>query len=159
MARKEIGEGDIAPDFALPDKDGNIVKLSDLTGKSSKIVLYFYPRDNTPGCTKEACSFRDSMARLNAANAIVLGVSPDNIDSHKKFATKYNLTFPLLADVGLKAAKAFGVYRMKSLYGRNFLGIERSTFIINPDGRINKAFRKVRVDGHIEQILEATQQK
>ncbi len=151
----EPGEGDPAPRFSLPDQNGNVIKLADLLGKAKKLVLFFYVRDDTPGCTKEACSFRDRMDELRSAGAVVLGISPDNSSSHQKFALKHKLSYPLLADVGAKTAKAYGVYKLKSMYGRKFFGVERSTFIIGADGRVEKPFRRVKVDSHLEQVLDA----
>jgi peroxiredoxin Q/BCP len=117
--------------------------------------LYFYPKDNTPGCTVEACSFRDEQAALKKAGAVVLGVSPDSAASHQKFATKHSLSFPLLVDEGHAVAEKYGAWGEKSLYGRKFLGIIRSTFLIDPKGRIAHVWPKVRVDGHVEQVVEA----
>lgn len=145
--------GDEAPDFALPDADGNTVRLSDYRGR--KVVLYFYPKDDTPGCTQEACSFRDNLARLTSAGAVVLGVSPDTPKSHRKFADKYGLPFPLLSDVGASVAQTYGVWVKKNRYGREYMGIERTTFVIDEAGRIHRVFPKVKVAGHVEEVLAA----
>jgi len=157
VAGREIGEGDVAPDFSLPDQRGKTIKLSNILSEGKKVVLFFYVRDDTPGCTKEACAFRDGTSQLAAAGAKALGISPDDSASHSKFATKYRLSFPLLADVGAKVAKAYGVYKLKNMYGRRYFGVERSTFIIGPDGKMLKSFRRVKVDGHMKQVLEALQ--
>lgn len=148
-----LKEGDKAPEFSLPDDSGKTVKLSDFKGKN--VVLYFYPADDTPGCTKESCSFSENIGVLKKKNAVVLGVSPDGVDSHGKFKAKYTLSFPLLADTERKVATAYGAFGRKVLYGKESYGIIRSTFVIGPDGKIKKAFRHVRVDGHTDQVLEA----
>jgi len=148
-----VEEGEAAPDFTLPADDGGKVKLSDLRGKP--VVLYFYPKDDTPGCTKEACAFRDRTADLKAKGAVVLGVSPDDVASHGKFRDKYSLNFPLLADTGHQVAERYGAWREKNMYGKTSLGIQRSTFLIDRDGKVRKAWKKVSVDGHDEQVLEA----
>jgi thioredoxin-dependent peroxiredoxin len=145
--------GDKAPDFKLPDENGKTVSLSDFKGK--QVVLYFYPKDATPGCTTEACDFRDNLGRLAKAGAVVLGVSADSAESHKKFKEKQGLNFPLLSDPGRKAIEAYGVWQEKSLYGRKFMGIVRSTFIIDASGRIAKVFPKVKVAGHADEVLAA----
>lgn len=147
----EVGQP--APEFALKDGSGNTVRLSDLRGK--KVVLYFYPKDMTPGCTQEACDLRDRHDRLQAAGAVVLGVSPDSEKSHQKFAAKYELPFPLLADPDNTAASAFGVWKEKSMYGRTYMGIERSTFLIDEEGKIARIWPKVKVNGHADEILAA----
>jgi peroxiredoxin Q/BCP len=144
--------GDKAPDFTLPSNDGSKVSLSDFKGK--KVILYFYPKDDTPGCTKEACSFRDDMDGFKRKKAIVLGVSADDIKSHQNFAQKYSLPFPLLSDVEKKVISAYGVWKQKSLYGRKFMGIERTTFIINEQGKIAHVFPKVKVDEHVKDVIE-----
>ncbi|WP_304130369.1 thioredoxin-dependent thiol peroxidase [Ignavibacterium album] len=148
-----IEEGKKAPDFTLPDQDGNKVKLSDFKGRY--IVLYFYPKDDTPGCTKEACSFRDTFPEFNNVDAVILGVSPDSVSSHKKFAEKYKLPFRLLADEDKKVIEKYGVWKEKSMYGKKYMGVERTTFVIGPDGRIKKIFPKVKVDNHHQEVLEA----
>ncbi len=147
-------EGKKAPDFTLPDQDGRPVSLQDFT-RHGDVVLYFYPKDMTPGCTTEACSFRDKLDLLRAAGAQVVGVSADSPASHKKFIERNGLTFPLLSDTGNQITKAYGVYKRKSLYGREFMGIERSTFIIGRDGTVRRVFTKVKVNGHTEQVLAA----
>jgi peroxiredoxin Q/BCP len=144
--------GDRAPDFTLPSSNGNKVSLSDFKGK--KVVLYFYPKDDTPGCTKEACSFRDDMDAFKRKKAVVLGVSADDLKSHQNFAQKYSLPFPLLSDVEKKVVSSYGVWKRKSLYGREFMGIERTTFLIDEKGYIQHIFPKVRVDGHTGELLE-----
>ena len=116
--------------------------------------MYFYPQDDTPGCTKEACSFRDSLSRLTSKDVQVLGVSPDDLESHSKFRTKYGLNFPLLSDPENMVSKAYGVYKMKNMYGKEYMGIERSTFIIDKKGIVKKAFRRVKVDGHVDEIMQ-----
>ncbi len=138
------------------DKDGNITEFNekDLIGK--KTVLYFYPKDNTSGCTKEACDFRDNMSRLTAY-ANVIGVSPDSITSHQNFQQKQNLNFMLIADVNHELAEKYGVWKEKSMYGRKYMGIERSTFIINSQGEIEKEWRKVKVSGHADEVLAVLQ--
>jgi peroxiredoxin Q/BCP len=144
--------GKSVPNFTLKDQKGKKVRLSDFRGK--KVVLYFYVRDDTPGCTREACSFRDSLTKLKAKGTVVLGVSPDSDDSHKRFADKYNLPFPLLADEGARIARKFGVWGRKNMYGRTYFGVIRSTFIIDEAGKVRKEYRRVKVDGHLDQILK-----
>ncbi|HEX6900854.1 MAG TPA: thioredoxin-dependent thiol peroxidase [Thermoanaerobaculia bacterium] len=148
-----VEEGESAPDFSLSDDNGRQVKLSDFRG--SPVVLYFYPQDDTPGCTKEACAFRDRSAELQAKGAVVLGVSPDDVASHGQFRDKYSLNFPLLADAGHKVAERYGAWREKNMYGKVTLGIQRSTFLIDGDGKVRKLWKKVNVDGHDEQVLKA----
>ncbi len=149
----ELTEGQAAPDFELKDQSGKSVRLSDFKGQS--VVLYFYPKDDTPGCTKESCSFRDHQKDLGQVNAAVLGVSLDDGESHQKFIKKYSLNFPLLCDEDAKVSRLYGVYKKKNMYARLFWGIERSTFVIGADGKIKKIFRKVKVDGHTEEVLSA----
>lgn len=146
-----LDEGRKAPDFTLQDDKGVKVKLSALKGK--KVVLYFYPKDDTPGCTKEACSFRDGFKEIQKKGAVVLGVSPDSVESHKKFKEKFHLNFPLLSDSGKKVVSAYGVWKQKSLYGRKYMGVERTTFVIDEAGKVKKIFPKVKVDGHYEEVL------
>ncbi len=141
---------DKAPDFKLVDQKGKIVKLSDFKGK--KLILYFYPKDDTPGCTKEACNFRDSINEFKKLNVEVIGVSNDNETSHKKFAEKYKLSFKLLCDVDKKVSKEYGVYEQKKFLGKSYYGITRSTFIIDEKGRIEKIFYKVNPEEHTEEI-------
>ena len=145
--------GEPAPGFQLYDQDGNAVTLSQHAGKN--VVLYFYPKDDTPGCTTEACDFRDQHSALGAAGAVVLGVSADSRERHRKFATKYSLPFPLLADTDHQALEAYGVWGEKSLYGRTFQGITRTTFLIGPDGRVRQVWPKVKVGGHVAEVLAA----
>ena len=148
-----IKEGDAAPDFEARDAEGNPVKLSDLRGQ--KVVLYFYPKDDTPGCTKEACSFRDSFAEYERRGIKVLGVSTDDERSHRKFAEKYSLPFTLLADTDHAVADAFGVYGEKQFMGRTYMGVNRQTFLIDEEGRVRKVFDKVKVDEHADEVLKA----
>ncbi len=143
--------GDVAPDFSLSDTHGNLVRLSDLTGK--RVVLYFYPRDNTPGCTKEACGFRDAYAEYQAQDVVVLGISTDDAKSHAKFVTKYELPFPLLCDEGGKVAETYESYGLKKFMGKEYLGISRNTFVIGADGTIEKIYKKAKPDVHATQIL------
>lgn len=152
MPEKTIAEGSIAPDFELMSDDGKSYSLSQYRGKK-EVVLYFYPKDDTPGCTKEACSFRDTAPKFAGKAVQVLGVSLDDLDSHTKFRGKYNLNFPLLSDPDHKVSETYGVYKLKQMYGREFWGIERSTFLIDKSGKIKKAFRKVHVDGHTDEVL------
>ena len=147
-------EGKKAPAFELLDADGKSVALKDLIG-ANNLVLYFYPKDMTPGCTIEACSFRDNIGPIKKLGAKVVGVSGDSTDSHGKFIAKHDLNFPLLADPGNKVCKMYGVYKMKSLYGREFMGIERTTFVIDEAGVVRRVFPKVKVNGHTEEVLEA----
>jgi len=153
MSQQVIGEGDEAPEFELPADDGSTVRLKDLRGR--KVVLYFYPKDDTPGCTTEACEFRDSLPRFQEHGVTVLGVSPDPVDSHRKFKEEYDLNFPLLADEDHKLAKAFGVWKQKSMFGNKYWGVERSTFLLDEDGVVRKAWRRVRPKGHAEKVAEA----
>ncbi|MEW5743575.1 MAG: thioredoxin-dependent thiol peroxidase [Myxococcota bacterium] len=148
-----IEEGKKAPAFTLKNQAGKPVKLSDFAGK--QVVLYFYPKDDTPGCTKEACDFRDGYAKLKKAGAVVLGVSPDDEKRHTKFREKYALPFDLLADVDHEVAEKYGAWGEKSLYGRKFMGIIRSTFLIGADGKVKKVWPKVKVDGHADDVLAA----
>ena len=148
-----IEEGSKAPDFTLPTHDGEKLKLSSLRG--TPVVLYFYPKDDTPGCTREACGFRDAKAKLAKHGAVVLGVSPDGPESHATFRTKYTLPFTLLCDVDHKVAEKYGAWREKNMYGKKSMGIARSTFIIDADGRVTKVFKAVKVDGHADQVLAA----
>lgn len=150
----ELKPGDEAPPFILPSSDGKEIDLTSYRGKSHA-VLYFYPKDDTPGCTKEACAFRDSFAELKKAKAVVLGVSLDPLASHQKFVEKYTLPFLLLSDTDAAVSKTYGVYKLKNMYGRQFWGIERSTFVIDPKGKITHLFRKVKVDAHLEEVLSA----
>jgi peroxiredoxin Q/BCP len=150
---QELGVGDKAPEFSLKSERGASVSLKQFKGKS--VVLYFYPKDATPGCTKEACGFRDSHASLTKAGAVVLGVSLDDQAAHQKFIAKFNLPFSLLCDENATVSKAYGVYVQKNMYGKKYWGIERSTFVIGPDGHLAAVFRKVKVDGHVGEVLSA----
>ncbi|MBI3004048.1 MAG: thioredoxin-dependent thiol peroxidase [Ignavibacteriales bacterium] len=147
-----LNVGDAAPQFKLPSGDGQTLSLKDFKGK--KVVLYFYPKDDTPGCTREACSFQKNHSQLLKEGAVVLGVSADNIDSHQKFANKYGLSFPLLSDESKEVVKAYDVWRKKSFMGREYMGIERTTFVIDEKGKIQNIFRKVKVDGHTQEVME-----
>ncbi len=149
----EVEKGLPAPDFTLPTDRGDEVTLSALRGK--KVVLYFYPKDDTPGCTTQACDLRDAMPRFEGLDAVVLGVSPDSVKSHQKFRDKFDLNFPLLADEDHRVAEAYGVWKEKSMYGRTFMGIERSTFLIDEDGIVQEAWRKVSPQGHAQMLQEA----
>ena len=145
-------EGMRAPDFRLRAYPNGEHSLSDFRGK--KVVLYFYPKDDTPGCTMEACSFRDSKSEWEGTGAVVLGISNDDWNSHQSFAQKYNLNFTLLSDPDASVSKAYGVYKEKNMYGKKFWGIERTTFIVDPEGKIAKIFPRVQVDGHSAEVLE-----
>ncbi|MGD8700103.1 MAG: thioredoxin-dependent thiol peroxidase [Gemmatimonadales bacterium] len=147
--------GDTAPEFELESDTGEKVKLSSLRGK--KVVLYFYPKDNTPGCTTEACELRDRQPRLQRRGAVVLGVSPDSVKSHQKFKAKYDLPFPLLADTDHSVAEAYGAWGEKKMYGKTHQGILRTTFIIDENGTVEQVFEKVKPKGHGDQVLEAVQ--
>ena len=146
-----VSEGTAAPDFELTADGGEQVKLSDYRGKT--VVLYFYPRDDTPGCTTEACEFRDAYDRFREQEVEVIGVSPDAADSHRKFKDKYELPFPLLADPDHAVAEAYGVWKEKKNYGKTYMGIDRSTFVIAPDGTLVKALRGIRAAGHAADVL------
>ena len=152
LSMASLRVGDKAPDFTLPSTDGEEISLKDLRGK--KVVLYFYPKDDTPGCTKEACSFRDNLARVRRKGAEVLGVSADSVKSHGKFSQKYDLPFPLLSDESKEVLKAYEVWKQKSFLGKKYMGIERTTFIIDENGKIVHVFPKVKVVGHTEEVLE-----
>lgn len=146
-----LNSGDVAPIFSLPDAIGNLVSLADFRGQ--RVVLYFYPRDNTPGCTKEACGFRDIHSEYETRNIAVLGVSTDSAASHAKFVAKYQLPFPLLCDSNAEVATAYGCYGLKKFMGKEFMGITRSTFAIDPDGNIEKVYRKIKPETHATEIL------
>ena len=148
-------EGDKAPSFNMPTNTGEKVSLSKLKGR--KVVLYFYPRDDTPGCTKEACGFRDDFAKYKKAGAVVIGVSKDSVESHQKFIDKYDLNFILASDDGTVCEK-YDAWRMKNMYGKEYMGIGRSTFLIDTKGNINKVWPKVKVDGHVEEVLKAVKE-
>lgn len=147
----EMKTGDKAPSFSAPDDSGNSLTLKDFIGR--KLVLYFYPKDDTSGCTKEACSFTESIAQFNKLDCAVVGVSKDSASSHKKFKEKYGLNFPLLSDEDCKICTDYGVWVEKSMYGRKYMGIERSTFLIDEQGKISAVWRKVKVPGHVEEVL------
>jgi len=151
MNKEEIKEGEIAPDFVATNENGETVRLTDLKGK--RTVLYFYPKDDTPGCTKEACDFRDKSSHITDKNTQIIGVSPDNMESHKKFKDKYNLQYTLICDEQNEISRKYDVYKLKKMYGKEYMGIERSTFIIDESLRIQKIFRKVKVENHINEIL------
>lgn len=144
-------EGKKAPAFTLPSVRGGTVSLKDLKGKP--IVLYFYPKDNTPGCTQEACDFRDNFARVQAKGAVVLGVSPDSVSSHEKFRSEYDLPFDLLSDESHDMLEKYDVWKEKNMYGRKFLGVERTTILIDGDGVIRRIWPKVNVKGHVDEVL------
>jgi peroxiredoxin Q/BCP len=148
-----IAAGESAPDFTLLDADGNAVRLADLRGRP--VVLYFYPKDDTPGCTKEACAFRDARAELGASQAVVLGISPDSSASHARFRSKYGLDFTLLSDPDKAVSERYGAFGDKVLYGKKTRGMIRSTFVIDAAGVVRKVFPRVRVDGHVAQVLKA----
>jgi peroxiredoxin Q/BCP len=148
-----LSTGDAAPPFAAPDQSGTTRTLDDFRGR--RLVLYFYPKDMTPGCTTEACDFRDNLARIASHGAQVVGISPDSVARHQKFTAKESLTFPLLADEDHAIAEAYGVWKEKSLYGRKFMGVERTTFIIDETGRIARVFERVRVKGHVDEVIDA----
>ncbi len=147
-----VDAGDRAPDFSLPDATGKVFNLADFQGQ--RVVLYFYPRDNTPGCTKEACGFRDAYPDYQGQNVVVLGVSTDDAKSHQKFIDKHDLPFPLLVDAGGEVASRYGSYGPKKFMGKEYIGISRSTFIIGPDGVLEKVYRKVKSETHAAQVLE-----
>jgi peroxiredoxin Q/BCP len=151
MAKLEPGAK--APDFVLPTAGGAPVRLKDLRGR--KVVLYFYPKDNTSGCTREACSFRDNLGALEEKGAVVIGVSADSADSHRNFALKHGISFALASDEQKEVVKAYGVWKQKSMYGRTFQGIERTTFVIDERGKIARIFPRVKVQGHVEEVLAA----
>jgi len=146
-----LKEGDIAPDFTLPDETGNEYSLKDFAGK--KIVLYFYPKDDTPGCTKEACGFRDNHSEITSKGAVVIGISKDSVKSHRKFKLKYNLPFILLSDENADFIKKYDAWGEKSMYGKKYFGTLRKTYIIDENGKIMKIFLEVTPEGHAEQIL------
>jgi peroxiredoxin Q/BCP len=150
-----VGEGDKAPDFEMPASGGRTVSLAGLTGKP--FVLYFYPKADTPGCTKEACAFQEALPQLGGIGLDVIGVSPDKIKPIEKFADKYKLTFPLASDESHAVAEQYGTWVEKSMYGRRYMGMERSTFLVGSDGKIAKVWRKVSVTGHAVEVLKAAQ--
>ena len=142
-----------APDFSLPSTTGENVTLRQFKGKKT-VILYFYPKDETPGCTREACDFRDHSAEFDKHNSVILGVSTDPLDAHQHFREKHKLPFPLLADEDAAVSKLYGVYKQKNLYGKKYMGIERTTFVIDRTGRIAQIWPRVKVDGHIQDVLE-----
>lgn len=150
MANLKVGTK--APAFSLPDQDGKKVSLKDFKGQ--RVILYFYPKDMTPGCTQQACDFRDALSQIKKKKTIVLGVSKDSSERHRKFIEKYDLNFTLLADEDASVCKAYGVFKEKSLYGRKFMGIERTTFVIAPDGTIESIQAKVKVPGHVKNLVD-----
>jgi thioredoxin-dependent peroxiredoxin len=150
-----LAVGDKAPDFTLPTDGGGEVSLKALKGKT--VVLYFYPRDDTPGCTTEACAFRDALPDFSKVKATVIGVSKDTVASHDKFKTKFKLPFPLASDADGKVCEAYGAWGEKSMYGKKYMGIERSTFLIDGKGIVRNIWRKVKVDGHAAEVLKAAE--
>ena len=150
LAKSLLGKP--APDFTMPTDDGGSVNLKDLRGK--RVVLYFYPKDDTPGCTVEACAFRDGLPKFSGLNATIIGVSKDDTKSHQKFKTKFKLNFPLASDTS-KVTEAYGAWQQKSMYGRTYMGIERSTFIVDEKGIVRAEWRKVSVPGHAEEVRKA----
>lgn len=149
----ELKVGAKAPDFELPTGDGGMLSLGGLKGK--KVVLFFYPKDDTSGCTKEACSFQENLSAIKKKGAVIIGVSADSVASHKKFAKKYDLSFPLVSDENKEVVEKYGVWQEKSMYGRKYMGIVRTTFVIDEKGLITHIFPKVNVDGHTEEVLNA----
>ena len=147
-----LQKGDPAPDFTMEADKGGSVSLKDLRGKT--VVLYWYPKDDTPGCTRESCAFRDHYPTFQGRDVQVFGVSCDSIPSHEKFSAKFDLPFPLLSDPDTSVSTAYGVYKEKTNYGRKYMGIERTTFVIDGEGRISRVFRNVKVDGHVEKVLD-----
>ncbi len=147
-----VEEGKKAPVITLNDQGGKKVSLNDFKGKN--IILYFYPKNNTSGCTLEACNFRDDFPKFGNMKAVILGVSPDSVESHKKFAKKYNLPFRLLSDEKKSVLKKYGVWKEKSMYGKKYMGVERSTFVIDKTGNVRKIFRKVKVADHNDEVME-----
>ena len=152
-----LEEGKKAPTFKLKDQDGKTVSLNDFKGKD--VILYFYPKDDTPGCTTEACNFRDEFPKFQNINAVILGISPDSEASHKKFIAKYGLPFSLLSDENKEVLEKYDVWKEKNMYGKKYMGVERTTFVIDGDGKIKKIFNKVKVSNHYNEVLEALKSK
>ncbi len=152
-----LEEGKKAPVFKLKDQDGKTVSLNDFKGKD--VILYFYPKDDTPGCTTEACNFRDEFPKFQNINAVILGISPDSEASHKKFIAKYGLPFSLLSDESKEVLEKYDVWKEKNMYGKKYMGVERTTFVIDGDGKIKKIFNKVKVSNHYNEVLEALKSK
>ena len=150
----ELKKGDLAPNFSVKDSEGNLISLSDLSSEGKTVILYFYPKDNTPGCTIQACDFRDNMERLSSKNIIVLGVSKDSEKSHKNFIEKQSLNFSLLMDEDLEIHNKYGVWREKMNYGKTYMGTSRSTFIIESDGKLKFAKYNVKAKGHVDRLIE-----
>ena len=148
-----VKEGAKAPEFTMPSSEGKEVSLKDYKGKN-RVVLYFYPKDDTPGCTVEACEFRDNIKKIENSDAVVLGVSPDDVRSHDKFIGKFKLPFTLLADTEKEVSKAYGVWVKKSMYGKEYMGVARTTFIIGKDGKVEKIYEKVKPEGHAQEVLD-----
>lgn len=148
-----IAEGDKAPNFSLQADDGTTVTRDSFAGKN--VVLFFYPKDNTSGCTQEACDFRDAFPRFGKIDAVVIGVSPDSLESHRKFKNKFGLPYPLLSDENHKLADNFGIWKEKSMYGRKYMGLERTTVIVDRKGRVARIFPKVKIPGHIQEVEKA----
>lgn len=151
MEQLQIGQ--VVPNFTLPASTGKDISLSDFKGK--KLVIYFYPKDMTPGCTTESCDFRDYNGQFQQFNTEVIGISPDDLNSHEKFITKHELPFLLLADTEHQVSELFGVWKLKKMYGKEYMGIERSTFLLDEEGRLLKEWRKVKVEGHVQELVEA----
>jgi peroxiredoxin Q/BCP len=150
----DLKVGEAAPEFNLPSTTGEMVSLADFRGKQ-EVVLYFYPKDDTRGCTIEACSFRDNIASVQSRGVALLGVSPDSVDSHQKFTDKFSLNFPLLADEGANLAQTYGVWVEKNRYGNTYMGVDRSTFLIDKDGKLKKIWRGVTPEGHVDDVIKA----
>jgi peroxiredoxin Q/BCP len=153
----ELNIGDVAPDFVLPASDNNNIKLSAYKGQY--VVLYFYPKDDTPGCTKQACAFEENLKAFEKIEAAVIGISKDSISKHEKFKTKYNLSFPLASDEDNTVCENYGVWKEKNMYGKKYMGIERTTFLVGPDGKIEHIWQKVKVPGHVEDVLDTLKGK
>lgn len=149
----DLQPGDKAPNFSMPTNEGNTVSLADYAGR--KLVLYFYPKDDTPGCTTEACNFRDNLPKFEKINAAILGVSKDSVAKHEKFVGKFSLTFPLAADEDGSVCEAYGTWGEKSMYGKKYMGIDRATFLIDENGTILNVWRKVKVPGHVDEVMQA----